>query len=77
MRLKFVCSCPDFGLDQLAKSGTRLKSVLLYHVLPGGAYSSAQLAAAGRANTVLGQDLNAAYPVQLSTNATHGVSGKS
>ena len=68
-----VLSCTDFGLDQLAKSGTRLKSVLLYHVLPGGAYSVAQLKAATRANTVLGQDLNAAYPVQLSANATQGV----
>ena len=64
----------DFGLDQLAKSGTRLKSVLLYHVLPGGAYSAAQLAAATSADTVLGQDLSAAYPVQLSMNATNGVS---
>jgi hypothetical protein len=47
--------------------------VLLYHVLPNGAFTPAQLAAAGRANTLLGADLGASYPLSFSTNATNGV----
>ena len=64
-----------FGLDQLAKSGGKLKSVLLYHVLPNGAFTPAQLAAAGSANTLLGRDLGASYPLSFATNATQGVRG--
>ena len=63
----------DFGLDQLAKSGTRLKSVLLYHVLPGGSFGLNQLAAAASANSLLGQDLSAAYPLRFATNSSNGV----
>lgn len=67
-------SIADFGLNQLAQSGSRLKSVLLYHIMPGGAFSLDQLAAAGNVTTLLGQDLNAPYPLQWGKNATGDVS---
>ena len=65
--------CADFGLDQLAKAGSKLQSVLLYHVLPNGAFTPAQLAAARSDNTLLGSNLTASYPLSFSTNATNGV----
>ncbi len=64
----------DFGLDQLAQSGSRLKSVLLYHIMPGGAYTLDQLAGAGNVTTLLGKDLNAPYPLQWGQNNTGDVS---
>ena len=64
----------DFGLAQLAQSGSRLKSVLLYHMMPGGAFTLDQLASAGNVTTLLGQDLNASYPLQWGKNSTGDVS---
>ncbi len=66
--------CADFGLAQLAQSGSRLKSVLLYHMMPGGAFTLDQLAGAGNVTTLLGQDLNASYPLQWGKNSTGDVS---
>ncbi|CAL5228405.1 g11533 [Coccomyxa viridis] len=63
----------DFGLAQLAQSGSRLKSVLLYHMMPGGAFSLDQLANAGNVTTLLGQDLNTSYPLQFGKNSTGDV----
>ena len=72
--LKRVVLCADFGLDQLAQSGSRLKSVLLYHIMPGGAYTLDHLAVTGNVTTLLGQDLNAPYPLQWGKNNTGDVS---
>lgn len=66
----------DFGLAQLAQSGSRLKSVLLYHMMPGGAFTLDQLASAGNVTTLLGQDLNASYPLQWGKNSTGDVSSQ-
>ena len=70
-----VTACADFGLAQLAQSGSRLQSVLLYHIMPGGAYTLDQLAGAGNVTTLLGSDLgaNATYPLQWGTNSTGDV----
>ena len=67
--------CADFGLAQLAQSGSRLQSVLLYHIMPGGAYALDQLAGAGNVTTLLGKDLgaNATYPLQWGRNSTADV----
>ena len=67
--------CADFGLAQLAQSGSRLQSVLLYHIMPGGAYTLDQLAGAGNVTTLLGSDLgaNATYHLQWGTNSTGDV----
>ena len=67
--------CADFGLAQLAQSGSRLQSVLLYHIMPGGAYTLDQLAGAGNVTTLLGKDLgaNATYPLQWGRNSTGDV----
>lgn len=64
----------DYGLDKLATAGTRLKSVLLYHISPNGSLTLDQLGAAGNLTTVLGQDLNASYPLLAGVNSTNGVS---
>lgn len=69
----FWCLCADYGLDKLAAAGTKLKSVLLYHIHPNGSLSLDQLSAPGNISTVLGQDLNAPYPLQTGANATNGV----
>ena len=69
-----IVLCADFGLAQLAQSGSRLKSVLLYHMMPGGAFTLDQLAGAGNVTTLLGQDLNASYPLQWGKNGTGDVS---
>ena len=74
---KKICHDADYGLDKLATAGTRLKSVLLYHIHPSGSLTLGQLSAAGNLTTVLGQDLNANYPLQASTNTTNGVSSHS
>ena len=74
MSLTETALCADFGLAQLAQSGSRLKSVLLYHMMPGGAFSLDQLASAGNVTTLLGQDLNASYPLQFGKNSTGDVS---
>ena len=66
----------DVGLAQLAAAGTRLKSVLLYHIHPNDSLTLGQLSEAGNLSTVLGQDLNADYPLTTSTNATNGVSAR-
>ena len=71
---KCVVVSADFGLAQLAQSGSRLKSVLLYHMMPGGAFSLDQLANAGNVTTLLGQDLNTSYPLQFGKNSTGDVS---
>ncbi len=63
----------DFGLKQLAQSGSRLKSVLLYHIMPGGAFTLDQLASAGNVTTLLGQDSSASYPLQWGKNSTGDV----
>ncbi|CAL8466019.1 g5555 [Coccomyxa elongata] len=62
----------DYGLDKLATAGTRLKSVLLYHISPNGSLTLDQLGAAGNLTTVLGQDLNASYPLLAGVNSTNG-----
>lgn len=51
--------------------------MLLYHIHPSGSLTLGQLSAAGNLTTVLGQDLNANYPLQASTNTTNGVSSHS
>ena len=48
--------------------------MLLYHIMPGGAYTMDQLAGAGNVTTLLGQDLNAPYPLQWGKNNTGDVS---
>ncbi len=63
----------DYGLDKLATAGTRLKSVLLYHISPNGSLTPDQLGAAGNLTTVLGRDLNASYPLLAGVNSTNGV----
>ena len=43
-------------------------------MMPGGAFSLDQLASAGNVTTLLGQDLNASYPLQFGKNSTGDVS---
>ncbi|BDA48212.1 Uncharacterized protein sll1483 at N-terminal half [Coccomyxa sp. Obi] len=62
----------DYGLDKLARAGTRLKSVLLYHISPNGSLNLDQLSTAGNLTTVLGRDLNASYPLLAGVNSTNG-----
>ena len=50
--------------------------MLLYHIMPGGAFTLDQLAGAGNVTTLLGKDLgaNATYPLQWGRNSTGDVS---
>ena len=73
LELKVYVLSADFGLRQLAQSGSRLKSVLLYHIMPGGAFTLDQLASAGNVTTLLGQDSSASYPLQWGKNSTGDV----